>query len=54
MSIADLIDLAVARLANLTMLRTAAATLGDTARIIVIDAEIAETETTLATLRTVE
>jgi hypothetical protein len=51
MTISDLIALALARLANLTAQRTSAGLLGDAALCAQIEAEIAKTEETLATLR---
>jgi hypothetical protein len=51
MTISDLISLALARIANLTAQRTSAASLGDAALCAQIEAEIAKTEETLATLR---
>ena len=51
MTIADLITLAANRLATLNNARATALALGDDARVAVIDAEIAETEATLAQLR---
>jgi hypothetical protein len=53
MSIADLIDLLSRRLVNLSQARAAAADLGDVSRIDSLDAEIAETETTLGALRAI-
>jgi hypothetical protein len=51
MTISDLIALATARLANLQSLRTSAASLGDVERVMTLDAEIAETQATLDSLR---
>ena len=51
MKIADLTKLAENRLALLNTARADAERAGDTARIAVLDAEIADTTATLATLR---
>jgi hypothetical protein len=54
MSIADLIRLAQNRLATLNSARATAHAFGQDDRVASLDAEIAETEATLAILRTVE
>ena len=51
MSISDLIRLAQNRLATLNSARATADRNGETDRVSTLDAEIAETEATLATLR---
>lgn len=50
MTIAELIDMLRKRIAHMTMTRAQAAQLGDMARVAALDADIAETETTLAQL----
>lgn len=51
MTILDLIALLEARVANLAQQRSTAAALGDVTGVLRIDAEVAENELTLATLR---
>jgi hypothetical protein len=51
MKIAELIALATSRLARLNMQRGEAASVGDVALLLVLDPQIAETEATLARLR---
>jgi hypothetical protein len=52
MTIAQIIEMLKRRLVNLSQLRTSAADLGDLDRVSIIDAEIAETQNTLAALET--
>jgi hypothetical protein len=54
MSIAELIEQARTRLVYLSSLRSSAAALGDTAQVEGIDAKIAETQTTLNKLLTLQ
>ena len=51
MTIAYLIELLQRKVANLSMLRTSAAALGEIEQVEQLDVQIAETETTLAALR---
>lgn len=51
MSVADLIAMLERRVTQLQMTRTSAAGIGDVVQVDRLDAEIAETETTLAALR---
>ena len=51
MSVADLIALLERRVVQLQMTRTSAAGIGDLEQVNRLDAEIAETETTLTALR---
>jgi hypothetical protein len=52
MTIAQIIEMLKRRQVNLSQLRTSAADLGDLDRVSTIDAEIAETQNTLAALET--
>jgi|LakMenEpi03Aug12_release.lakeMendotaPanAssembly.Ray.scaffolds.fasta_scaffold5468905_1 hypothetical protein len=51
MTIAYLIELLHRKIANLSMLRTSAAALGEIDKVEQLDVQIAETETTLEALR---
>ena len=52
MSIQQLIELCVLRLAHLSQLRTSAASLGDIEQLVRIDADTTQTQTTLNQLQT--
>lgn len=54
MTIADLIRLAVSRLTYLSQRKSAAEQIGDVGAVEVLDAEIDQTEQTLAQLRSLE
>jgi hypothetical protein len=52
MTIQELIDLVSRRLAYFSQLRTSASNLGDTAQVASLDTQLAETEATLAQIKT--
>jgi hypothetical protein len=52
MTVAQIIEMLERRIVHLSQLRSSAAALGDIARVTLLDQDLAETELTLATLRT--
>jgi hypothetical protein len=54
MTVTDIISMLEKRIAQIGQLRTSAERLGDIERVTALDAELAETEATLAALRALE